>query len=177
MALPNANQMSWDLFGEAESAAAERERADGARWPGRRQERLMSEIYTDTVRRYFTEHRPGRWPRRRWGPRRRWSTFSGSWERRSRSRCSRARTRSPGPPRGGELSPARGSAADGPGADPGDRPWQTCSIAHPPENDDEDSSPRGRELLQMTRESTQENARLTEQPDRELHEEMATQHQ
>jgi len=44
----------------------------------------------------------------------------------------------------------------------------------PPEDDDEETSPRGQQLLRLHREMIEERAQLNEQLDRELHEEMAT---
>jgi len=135
----------------------------------------MSVIYTETVRRYFTEHRP--LATEALGTPQEMEDFFRYLGAQIEEQVQQSEDQIVGPAPVGEtylqhvgrLRMARAQAQEIALAD--------LLYSTPPETDDEeDSSLRGRELLQMTRESIQENARLTEQLDRELHEEMATRH-
>ncbi len=135
----------------------------------------MSVIYTETVRRYFTEHRP--LAMEALGSPQEAEDFFRRLGAQIEEQVQQSEDQIAGPAPVGEtylqhvgrLRMARAQAQEIALAD--------LLYSTPPEDDDEEEiSPRGRELLQMTRESIQENARLTEQLDRELHEEMATQH-
>jgi len=135
----------------------------------------MSVIYTETVRRYFTEHRP--LAMEALGTPQETEDFFRQLGAQIEEQVQQSEDQIAGPAPVGEtylqhvgrMRMARSQAQEIALAD--------LLYSTPPETDDEeDSSLRGRELLQMTRESIQENARLTEQLDRELHEEMATRH-
>jgi len=135
----------------------------------------MSVIYTETVRRYFTEHRP--LAMEALGTPQETEDFFRQLGAQIEEQVQQGEDQIAGPAPVGEtylqhvgrMRMARSQAQEIAFAD--------LLYSTPPETDDEeDSSLRGQELLQMTREPIQENARLTEQLDGELHEEMATRH-
>jgi len=132
----------------------------------------MSVTYTETVRRYFTEYRP--LATEALGTPQETENFFQLLGAQIEEQVQQSEPQIAGPAPVGEtylqhvgrLRMARAQAQEIALAD--------LLYSTPPENDDEEISPRGQQLLQMRRESAQENARLTEQLDREFHEEMAT---
>jgi len=132
----------------------------------------MSVIYTETVRRYFTEHRP--LATEALGTPQETEDFFRRLGAQIEEQVQQSEDQIAGPAPAGEtylqhvgrLRMARAQAQEIALAD--------LLYSTPPENDDEEITPRGQQLLQMRRESAQENARLIEQLDREFHEEMVT---
>jgi len=132
----------------------------------------MSVIYTETVRRYFTEYRP--LATEALGTPQETEDFFRRLGAQIEEQVQQSEDQIAGPAPAGEtylqhvgrLRMARAQAQEIALAD--------LLYSTPPENDDEEISPRGQQLLQMRRESAQENARLTEQLDREFQAETAT---
>ncbi len=132
----------------------------------------MSVIYTETVRRYFTEHRP--LATEALGTPQETEDFFRQLGAQIEEQVQQNEDQIAGPAPVGEtylqhvgrLRMARAQAQEIALAD--------LLYSTPPENDDEEISPRGQQLLQMGREIAEENAQLNEQLDRELHAEMAT---
>jgi len=132
----------------------------------------MSVIYTETVRRYFTEHRP--LATEALGTPQETEDFFRQLGAQIEEQVQQGEDQIAGrAPVGetylqhvGRLRMARAQAQEIALAD--------LLYSTPPENDDEEISPRGQQLLQIRREMIEENAQLIEQLDRELHEEMAT---
>ncbi len=133
----------------------------------------MSVIYTETVRRYFTEHRP--LAMEALGSPQETEDFFRQLGAQIEEQVQQGEDQIAGPAPAGEtylqhvgrLRMARAQAQEIALAD--------LLYSTPPEtNDEEEFSPRSRELLQIHREMIAERAQLNEQLDRELHEEMAT---
>jgi len=132
----------------------------------------MSVIYTETVRRYFTEHRP--LATEALGTPQETEDFFRRLGAQIEEQVQQSEDQIAGPAPVGEtylqhvgrLRMARAQAQEIALVD--------LLYGTPPENDDEEISPRGQQLLQMRREIAEENAQLIEQLDREFHEEMAT---
>lgn len=133
----------------------------------------MSAIFTETVRRYYTEHRP--LATQALGNPQETEAFFRSLGEQIEEQVQQGEDQIAGTDPAGEtylqkvgrLRMARAQATEIALAD--------LLYSTPPETDDEDeTSTRGQELLQMSRDAAWENAALTEQLDRELHAEMAT---
>ncbi len=132
----------------------------------------MSVIYTEMVRRYFTEHRP--LAMEALGTPQETEDFFRRLGAQIEEQVQQGEDQIAGPAPVGEtylqhvgrLRMARAQAQEIALAD--------LLYDTPPENDDEEISPRGQQLLQMGREIAEENAQLIEQLDQEFHEEMAT---
>jgi len=132
----------------------------------------MSVIYTETVRRYFTEHRP--LATEALGTPQETEDFFRRLGAQIEEQVQQGDDRIAGPAPVGEtylqhvgrLRIARAQAQEIALAD--------LLYSTPPENDDEEISPRQQQLLQMGREIIEENAQIIEQLDRELHAETAT---
>jgi len=133
----------------------------------------MSVIYTETVRRYFTEHRP--LATEALGTPQETEDFFRYLGARIEEQVQQSEDQIAGPAPVGEtylqhvgrLRMARAQAQEIALAD--------LLYSTPPEDDDNDEiSPRQQQLLQMGREIIEENAQLNEQLDRELHVEMAS---
>jgi len=132
----------------------------------------MSVIYTETVRRYFTEHRP--LATEALGTPQETEDFFRQLGALIEEQVQQSEDQIAGPAPVGEtylehvgrLRMARAQVQEIALAD--------LLYSTPPENDDEETSPRGLELLQIHREMIEERTQLNEQLDRELHEEMAT---
>ncbi len=132
----------------------------------------MSVIYTETVRRYFTEHRP--LATEALGTPQETEDFFRRLGAQIEEQVQQGEDQIAGPAPAGEtylqhvgrLRMARAQAQEIALAD--------LLYSTPPENDDEEISPRGQQLLQMRRESAQENAQIIEQLDREFQAETAT---
>jgi len=134
----------------------------------------MSVIYTETVRRYFTEHRP--LAMEALGTPQATEDYFRQLGALIEEQVQQGEDQIAGPAPVGEtylqhvgrLRMARAQAQEIALAD--------LLYSTPAEDDDEEEfSPRSRELLQMTRESIQETARLIEQLDREFQAETTTQ--
>ncbi len=132
----------------------------------------MSVIYTETVRRYYTEHRP--LAMEALGSPQETEDFFRQLGAQIEEQVQQSEDQIAGPaPEGetylqhvGRLRMARAQAQEIALAD--------LLYSTPPEDDDEETSPRGQQLLRLHREMIEERAQLNEQLDRELHEEMAT---
>jgi len=132
----------------------------------------MSVIYTETVRRYFTEHRP--LATEALGTPQETEDFFRRLGAQIEEQVQQGDDRIAGPAPVGEtylqhvgrLRIARAQAQEIALVD--------LLYSTPPENDDEEISPRGQQLLQMRGEIAEENAQIIEQLDRELHAETAT---
>lgn len=133
----------------------------------------MSVIYTEMVRRYFTEHRP--LATEALGTPQETEDFFRRLGAQIEEQVQQSEDQIAGPAPAGEtylqhvgrLRMARAQAQEIALAD--------LLYSTPPENDDEEEiSPRGQQLLQMRRESAEENAQLIEQLDREFQAETAT---
>jgi len=133
----------------------------------------MSVIYTETVRRYFTEHRPR--AMEALGSPQEAEDFFRQLGVQIEEQVQQSEDQIAGSAPVGEtylehvgrLRMARAQAQEIALAD--------LLYSTPPENDDdEEISPRQQQLLQMGREIIEENAQLNEQLDRELHAEMAS---
>ncbi len=134
----------------------------------------MSVIYTETVRRYFTEHRP--LATEALGTPQETEDFFRRLGAQIEEQVQQSEDQIAGPAPAGEtylqhvgrLRMARAQAQEIALAD--------LLYSTPPENDDEEEiSPRGQQLLQMRREIAEENAQIIEQLDREFQAETATQ--
>jgi len=134
----------------------------------------MSVIYTEMVRRYYTEHRP--LATEALGTPQETEAFFRQLGALIEEQVQQSEDQIAGPAPVGEtylqhvgrLRMARSQAQEIALAD--------LLYSTPPENDDEETSPRGLELLQMTRELHEEMAQLNEQLDREFQAETTTQH-
>ncbi len=133
----------------------------------------MSVIYTETVRRYFTEHRP--LATEALGTPQETEDYFRYLGALIEEQVQQSEDQIAGPAPVGEtylqhvgrLRMARVQAQEIALAD--------LLYSTPPEDDDNDEiSPRQQQLLQMGREIIEENAQLNEQLDRELHAEMAS---
>ena len=132
----------------------------------------MSVIYTETVRRYYTEHRP--LAMEALGTPQETEDFFRYLGALIEEQVQQSEDQIAGPAPVGEtylqhvgrLRMARAQAQEIALAD--------LLYSTPPENDDEEISPRGQQLLQMGREIAEENAQLIEQLDREFQAETAT---
>jgi len=132
----------------------------------------MSVIYTETVRRYFTEHRP--LAMEALGTPQETEDFFRRLGAQIEEQVQQSEDQIAGPAPAGEtylqhvgrLRMARAQAQEIALVD--------LLYSTPPENDDEEISPRGQQLLQMRREIAEENAQLIEQLDREFQAETAT---
>ncbi len=133
----------------------------------------MSVIYTETVRRYFTEHRP--LATEALGTPQEMEDFFRYLGAQIEEQVQQSEDQIVGPAPVGEtylehvgrLRMARAQAQEIALAD-------LLYSTQPEDDDDEEISPRQQQLLQMGRESIEENAQLNEQLDRELHAEMAS---
>jgi len=132
----------------------------------------MSVIYTETVRRYFTEHRP--LATEALGTPQETEDYFRYLGALIEEQVQQSEDQIAGPAPVGEtylqhvgrLRMARAQAQEIALAD--------LLYSTPPEDDDDEISPRQQQLLQMGREIIEENAQLNEQLDRELHAEMAS---
>jgi len=133
----------------------------------------MSVIYTETVRRYFTEYRP--LATEALGTPQETEDFFRRLGAQIEEQVQQSEDQIAGPAPVGEtylehvgrLRMARAQAQEIALVD--------LLYSTPPEDDDdEEISPRQQQLLQMGREIIEENAQLNEQLDRELHAEMAS---
>jgi hypothetical protein len=135
----------------------------------------MSVIYTEMVRRYYMQHRP--LATEELGNPQETEDFFRSLGAQIEEQVQHGEDKIAGADPAGEtylqkvgrLRMARAQAAEIALAD--------LLYSTPPENDDEEEiSEQGHQLLQLRREMNEANARLTEQLDRELHAEMTTHH-
>jgi hypothetical protein len=135
----------------------------------------MSVIYTEMVRRYYTEHRP--LAAEALGSPQEMEDYFRSLGAQIEEQVQQGEDKIAGTDPVGEtylqkvgrLRMARAQAAEIALAD--------LLYSNPPENnEEEETSEHSRAVGAMFRELHEDNARLTEQLDRELHEEMATQH-
>lgn len=136
----------------------------------------MSVIYTETVRRYYTEHRP--LATEMLGSPQETEDFFRSLGAQIEEQVQQSEDQIVGAAPAGEtylqhvgrLRMARAQAQEIALAD--------LLYSTPPEDDDEEEiTPRGQELLQIHRESMQEMAQLIEQVHQEIHAARAVRHQ
>lgn len=132
----------------------------------------MSVIFTETVRRYYTEHLP--LAMRALGTPEEAEVFFRQRGAQIEDQVQHSEDRIAGPDPVGEtylqkvgrLRMARAQAQEIALAD--------LLYSTPPEDDDEETTPRGQQLLQLGRQLAEEMTQLNAQLDRELDEEMTT---